>query len=94
MKPIETIEKEVPGMIGTKKVNKETTVIVKGELFEEKIVSQGGEDVFARVSFINKDTGHLIGTGMAYFSGVKDKVALEEVVNGAAEQINSIIPCL
>ena len=87
MTPIETIEKEVPGMIGTS----DATVKVIGELFEEKIF-KSGPDVFARVTFLNAETKHLIGA--IYLQGVSDKEKLEEAVNGYSDKINEILPCL
>lgn len=91
MKPIETIEKEVNGMIGTKEGSKDTIVKVIGELFEEKIF-KSGPDVFARVNFMNSGTNHLIG--QMYLQGVDSKEKLEEAVNGSVEKINEILPCL
>lgn len=87
MTPIETIEREVPGMIG----KNDATVLVIGELFGEKVFKTG-PDVFARVIFLNSETKHLIGA--IYLHGVNAKEKLEEAVNGSVEKINEILPCL
>lgn len=86
MKPIETIEKELR--------HDNCDIIIKGELFEEKMFSNNGEDIKARVSFTNKENGHLIGHGAMYFPNVNNKDALSELVEGCSNQINDIIPCL
>jgi len=91
MKPIEVIEKEVPGMIGTKNNQVDATVNIVAELFGEKIFN-GEEQVFARLNFMNKETNHLIG--QIYLKGVRDKEKLQEAVDGAADKINEILPCL
>lgn len=92
MKPIETIEKEVNGMIGTSESSKYTTVLVIGELFEENILESEEDKVKARVSFVNKKTKHLIGA--IYLKGVENKDKLQIAVDGYSEKINEILPCL
>jgi hypothetical protein len=91
MTPIETIEKEVPGMISPEENKKDATVKVVGELFGEKIFKTG-PDVFARINFINAESKHLIG--QMYLQGVDSKEKLEEAVNGSVYKINEILPCL
>lgn len=92
MKLIETIEREVPGMIGTKEGSKDTSVKVVGELFEENIFMPGSEKSNARVNFVNADSKHLIAS--IYLKGIVDKEKLEAAVDGYVEKINEILPCL
>ena len=88
MTPIETIEKEVPGMIG----KNDATVLVIGELFEENIFTQAIEKSNARVNFVNAKSKHLIGS--VYLKGMISKEQLNEAVNGYSDKINEILTCL
>jgi len=92
MKPIITHKEEVDGIINIKGENKDMTIIVEGEVFDENILPMATNGVHTRISVINKATNELIGS--QYINKKMPKEDLEAQCKLLAKDINSTVNIL
>jgi len=61
MKPTHTHTELVDGLININGEEKDTTIAIEGEVFEDNLFPMSAKGVHTRITVVNKSTGHVIG---------------------------------